>query len=555
MRTNRLSRWGFLASASVMMTGAISAGCRVDENDILRWETTERGPEKLVAVITHDKYEPAIRVEAALALVRMRPRGGRRVGIPLMVNALAQLPKDVRTKIVEGMLPTLVKEIEKPPPVAQSNQPLPPDGSVPFKDAAFALLSYEKSQLVTDESQESALRAALASWVAADFGHRYDNSSQMFGVEQVIKFLGAPVAKLLPPLINNDQSKIPELARLIAANGDQDAKEAASKRVVEVANYTTSQKWIEALKPAVEEANRGVKLKPSKAQFEAQVVALQDEQLKRLFGAMRKLGGRAAVEFCLTYASNKENKTDRRALAIAALEGNFDQRNPQDLKRILDLAAAEETPDKIRDLAFRRVGEMPREKVIGKLYEIFKADRWQSRWVAAQYAIRMSDTSHIPEILNHLPRGRKPNFSMTEALSYGDWMGNPERMSVKDGNDARTQLQEFFRSPNSAVRTTALGWFFGHGTKKDLSFLEQFHKDRGSIPRCRDDQTDCEWTCYVQKKGGKKDEKEPKEATNIGEFVRYCIVPNIKDRDEDPAQKMKDKGAKKNKANKEGEKK
>ncbi|PKN48777.1 MAG: hypothetical protein CVU63_04025, partial [Deltaproteobacteria bacterium HGW-Deltaproteobacteria-20] len=80
MRTNRLSCWGLTALAIAMMTAASSSGCRVDQDDIQRWETTERGPAKLVAVITHDKYEPALRVEAALALVRMRPRGGRRVG-------------------------------------------------------------------------------------------------------------------------------------------------------------------------------------------------------------------------------------------------------------------------------------------------------------------------------------------------------------------------------------------------------------------------------------------------------------------------------------------
>jgi hypothetical protein len=541
MRTKRLSRWGLFALATVMMTAASASGCRVDQDDILRWETTERGPEKLIAVILHDKYEPELRVEAALALVRMRPRAGRRVGIPMMVDAIALLADaNTRRTLVGGMVPTLVAEIAKPPPVAQGNQPMAPDGTIPFKDAAFALLSREKPVLVTDDQHRQALIQALAAWVTADFEHRYDNASQMYGVEQIIKFVGAPAAKLLPPLIRDDQRKIPELARLIAANGDKETKEDASKRVVAVAAYTASQKWIDNLKPTVQEANRNANLKPTEGQFNAQLATAQDEQLKRLFGAMRQLGGRSAVEFCLDYASNKDNPPERRTLAAAALEGNFDQQNPQDVKRILDLAAADDTPDQVRDLAFRRVGEMRRDKVITKLYEIFKSERWQARWVAAQYAISMSNTSHIPEILGHLPRGGSPVFSMTEALSYGDWMGNPERMPVK-GKDGRAQLEAFFRDSNSAVRTSALGWYFGHGTKHDLGFLEQFHNDRGPLPKCGANQTDCDWTCYVDKPGGKKDdEKEPKEATNIGEFVRYCIVPNIKDRDEDPAKKKKD---------------
>ena len=91
MRTNRLSCWGLTALAIAMMTAASSSGCRVDQDDIQRWEKTERGPDKLVAVIAHDKYDPTLRVEAALALVRMKPRGGKRIVLPIMVDAIAQL--------------------------------------------------------------------------------------------------------------------------------------------------------------------------------------------------------------------------------------------------------------------------------------------------------------------------------------------------------------------------------------------------------------------------------------------------------------------------------
>lgn len=545
MRTNRLPRWGLLALASVMLTGASASGCRVDEDDIQRWETTQHGPEKLVAVITHDKYEPEMRVEAAIALIRMKPRGGRRVGIPLMVDAVATLTTDMRKTVVGGMLTTLVTEIGKPPPVAQAGQ-LPPDDSIPFKDAAFALLSYNKDKrvLVTEEEHRQALIAALSIWCASDFEHRYDNASQLFGIEQVIKYIGAPAAKLLPKLITNESRKIPELAKIIAASGDHETKEEASKRVVAVAEHTASEAWINALKPTVEEANRIAKLKPNPAQFAAQLTAAQDEQLKRMFGAMRQIGGRATVEFCLTFASNKDNDADRRALALAAVEGNFDQKNPNDVARILDLAASQDAPDKIRDLAFRRVGEMPRDRVINKLYEIFASKRWQVRWVAAQYAIRMSDTSQIPEIFSHFPKIRD-DFAMTEALSYGDWMGSPDRMAEKDGKTARAQLEPYFRDPSVPIRISALGWFYGHGTKSDVEYLKQHAEDRSAVPRCTEEQTNCEWKCYIDKEGGKPGEKEPKDVTNVGEFVRYCIISNIKDRTEDPARKKKDEPDKK----------
>jgi hypothetical protein len=532
MRTHRLSRWGLVALAAIMITGLGSGGCRVSQDDIHKWEGTERGPEKLVAVITHDKYEPALRIEAALALVRMKPRGGRRVGVPTMVSAIAAIKSaEDRNAIIGGIVPVLVQEMGKQPPIPQAGQPMPPDGSIPYKDAAYALLTYDKAVLVTDDQHKQQLVDALAKWPAADFERRYDNASQMYGVEQIIRFVGAAAARPLPPLIDANSRKIPELARLIAENGDTATKEAASKRIVEVAAYTASDKFIDTIKPVVEEANRTAKLNPTPDQLKYQLTAAQDEQLKKIFGAMKKLGGRPVVEFCLTYAAQPANSEERRTLALAALEGNFDQQNPNDTKRILDLAAADNTPDKVRDLAFRRVGEMPRDKVVARLYEIFSNKRWQIRWVAAQYVIKMSDTTQIPEIMARLPGGSAENFAMTEALSYGDWMGNKSNMPEKNGKTARAQLEPFLKDSSVARRTTALGWFYAHGTAQDLGLLGSFENDSMRTPKCDDKQTDCEWKCYVPK-ADKPDEREPKQVANVGEFVRFCIVPAIKDRKE-----------------------
>ena len=412
MRTHSPSHWGLAALAAIMFTGFCAEGCRVSQDDIYKWEGTERGPEKLVAVIAHEKYDPALRVDAALALVRMKPRGGRRVGVPARVAAIASLQKnDDRALIVGGMVPVLVAEMGKPPPIAQGSV-LPQDGSIPYKDAAYALLTYEKAVLVTNEQHKQQLMDALAKWPAADFDHRYDNSAQMYGLEQVIRLVGPAGARALPQLISNDSRKIAELARLIAERGDAPTKEAASKRIVEVVKYTASQVFIDKVKASVEEANRAAKLNPTPEQLKYQLVATQDEQLKRIFTAMKKIGGRPVVEFCLTYAAEVSNSEERRVLAAAALEGTFDPKDPNDAKRLLDIAAADSTPDKVRDLVFRRIGEMERKSVIGRLYEIFSNKRWQVRWVAAQYVIKMSDTTQIAEFMGKLPQGRAENFAM-----------------------------------------------------------------------------------------------------------------------------------------------
>ncbi len=76
-----------------------------------------------------------------------------------------------------------------------------PDPSIPYKDAAFALLSHEPP-LASNEATKASLIAALTQWVQTDFEDRIDNSSQQFGVEQIMRFIGAASVKTLPSSIN-----------------------------------------------------------------------------------------------------------------------------------------------------------------------------------------------------------------------------------------------------------------------------------------------------------------------------------------------------------------
>ena len=127
------ARWIGLVRASALAIGLVTgagvmSGCRVSETDVHRWEGTERGPFKLVAVIEHDKYAWPLRIEAALSLIRMPPRGGQRQGIKFLVGpykdedgverpgALMQVTDEARRKIVDGMEPEILRELQAPPP-------------------------------------------------------------------------------------------------------------------------------------------------------------------------------------------------------------------------------------------------------------------------------------------------------------------------------------------------------------------------------------------------------------------------------------------------------
>ncbi|CAN5846539.1 hypothetical protein BH11MYX4_BH11MYX4_29300 [soil metagenome] len=170
-------------AAAVIALGTLATsatGCRVAENDVKRWESTQRGPYKLVAVVTHDKYAWELRTDAALSLIRMPPRGGVRQGIGFLVDkykdeegesrdgALNQLSEDARRQIVDRLAPQLVKELEPPPPPRTPEGRLPADPTIPFKDATFAMLVHEPP-LVSNDKTRADLKAALTKWAATGF--------------------------------------------------------------------------------------------------------------------------------------------------------------------------------------------------------------------------------------------------------------------------------------------------------------------------------------------------------------------------------------------------
>jgi hypothetical protein len=100
---------------TLLCAGAVGTGCRVNEKDVKRWGSTEHGPDKLVQVVTHDKYDWPLRVDAGLELLRMKPRNGRRVGINRLVDAVAVMGADERRKFLGDFVPGLVAGIKSRP--------------------------------------------------------------------------------------------------------------------------------------------------------------------------------------------------------------------------------------------------------------------------------------------------------------------------------------------------------------------------------------------------------------------------------------------------------
>jgi hypothetical protein len=511
-----LSAW-LLAAACTM-----AVGCRTSETDIHRWGETLNGPKKLEAVIRSDKYSLDLRTEAALTLIRMKPRNGRRIGIEGgedpeqtgVIAVFASLPKDVRTKMISALIPQLDANIKE----ATEHKGNGPDTSFPYKDTAFALLTHDNGALLTNEEERRRLRELLSDWVAGDFAGRIDEPSQIFSVDQVLGALRAQGVKKLPELIAPNAPKLDRIVQFISDFGDDETKLRASKKIVEVAEYTASAKWKEDKTPQLKKANQDSKLNPTAKQFEDQLAQYQEEELVRLFASMKKIGGKPVVDFLIAFGSNKSLPEKQRLAALAALENNLDKNDPKHADAMFALASASDTPDSVRDQALRRIGEMPRKNVITRLFGLFDHPNWKVRWVAAELVLKMSDSTQLPEFMTRL--GEVKHMALAEPLRYGDLL-NDVKGPQKPEVFVPQYCESNYRVP---ARLSALSWYFNHGSAKDVEILKKWSTDKSATPKCAPDAKDCEWKCEAPTADGKTDVRE---VANVGEFVVYCVIPEI----------------------------
>lgn len=540
-----------LALAIAALGSALAlSGCRVDDKDIHRWEGTAQGPKKLCAVLLHDKYDTALRVDSALAIIRMKPRSGRRLAFtqidgdvepdnPVckgsLVDVMSSLAPETQKAIVGPLVTAIMAELKKPPPaVPAAGQPAASDETLPYKDAAYALMMADKPVLITDEAQKKELKIALTQWAMADFDRRSESRGQAATIEQVIKAVGPEAVVGLPKLMIRDARKLELMALLVADIGDAKTKDAGSAALVEVAKWVLTDDWAKVRTKELEKSNADQKLTPTAEQFKKQLEQLQDDELTKLFQSLRRVGGRPTVDFALTFAARKDQSDKRRQFAMAMIEGRLDKTNPDDIKRVVEIAGSD-APDVVLDQAFRRLGELPREVVADKLIELFKTDKWKVRRAAAATLLKMKETQvkHIRDFMNALPPDGKP-FALAEALTYGALLGDLKEGKVLD------ELKPFFTSGSASARVTAIAYYFTYGTSAEVADLAPLMAEGeygpAPTPTC-DTDPECKWICEVPKEGGQG--REQKEIKTIPDFVRFCIEPAMKDRKPEAGKEQK----------------
>jgi hypothetical protein len=336
-----------------------------------------------------------------------------------------------------------------------------------------------------------------------------------------MRYLGPESVKTLPSIINENASRIDRVAGLINDVADEPTKLKASEALRDLAIKYNSPGWLAEQTKVVKESNARNNIKADDNQVAGQVDKIQERNLtEAVFPAMKKVGGRPSIDYLFAYAADGKNNAERRKLALAALEGRVDKNSPNDLERTFAIARNEENPDAVRDVAFQRMGEFPKEQIVPKLYSLFEPKKWKTRWVAGETVLKtFQSTAQVRDFLAHLPKTPATKMGMTEPLSYAGKIrqmeGDPKPRDI---------LVPYLTSKEFGARMTALGYFW-EGKKADRPVVTPFENDATLLPKC-DKEDDCSWSCDVPKAGNPK-ETEPKELKTVGEYVKFCLVPSM----------------------------
>ncbi|MGZ3473096.1 MAG: hypothetical protein ACXWUG_01505 [Polyangiales bacterium] len=565
MRIDRTLRWAVLAALMVA-----APACRVNKDDLKRWEKTLNGPDKLVAVLTHDKYEKDLRVEAAWSLVEMKKRGGQSIGLTRLIEELQKLPAADRKEILDGLWKRMAPMVARPLEPAGDGRFSDP--SVTYKDATFALYSDEKLDL--DPKLRDEMTAALTEWAVGNdkdpadkrltaYETRMDNGAQAYGVEQVLRKLGLPAAIRLPSLLTSKEAiksqRIDSLARIVVdvkpTGGDkagtaayEKARDELSTNFAVILKGTIGEEYIKAVKAETDDALKkagpgGAAVLNNPATYKEYMGKVRDERLTQLFAVAKQIGRKPVVEVLLTLANDKNADGKQRALALAALEGNVDTSNDANLKSFLAIAKSD-APDEVKHGALVRITAYNPDQAVKAYYELFDSPNWKVRFDGASSVISLMQKvgdktkTTVREFIAHFPGKETSKMGLAEFNVYGTNLAAlPKELKAKEAVD------EALKSEKLGPLLVGLGWYTANGTPADLPMLEKFEKDKAPVPKCTDTD-ECGWDkpgCPVPKAGGKPDEVDYKPIATVGDYVSYCLKPQIEARAKAPPAPKEDK--------------
>lgn len=442
-----------------------NVGCKVTSQDVDYWKGTAKGPGKIVAVLLAPKYEDALRVHAAVALIEMDRQDVD--GSNELQQALQKLDDPVRKRIIAGMAP-LIEQLLKSSGEGQktdSNTGVPAD-QIRAKDAAFQLIP------MCDPQTRETLIKDVINWYVDDFENR--SLSGNYSVEQVVRALGAPAAAILVDALTAKlpQQALVKLAELIGQLGNAGAKTKAAQKIVRIETEMESEAFLSWLEGEIRK-----QMERDKKKFDAAQLTKMCELNRQKFivegalPAMKHLADQGEVSdrlLQIALTAGDDRQTDRRVAALQALEGNATKAH---LSQLLTLALDVKNPVSVRDYAFDRIGDIRSPEAIPPMWPLVQDTKDQRlRWRAGELVLSLGGAGVLVQFLDKLPSADNVEYPPEELEGYASRMS---QMTPLPTALAMAQLS----SPKWSRRVIGIDYLIRRGAKSDIGELQKLVGD------------------------------------------------------------------------------
>ena len=230
-------------------------------------------------------------------------------------------------------------------------------------------------------------------------------------------------------------------------------------------------------------------------QFQAQLAQYQDEELFRVFGAMKKVGGRPAIDFCLDFA--RQEGAEREAPPGRARRARG---APRPQQPATTSSASSPSPQQ------RRARQRARPRVPPHRRDAARAGRRASSTTCSRPTSGRCAA----------PPPRPSSRCRRSRTSTSSWRKLPEgarREGLRDDRGAllrrpasaisrRASRSTRSRSTSSTARAPSAprrsSWYYTYGTSADVRAVQAYEGDEDARSRSCEAE-DCKWTCDVAK--------------------------------------------------------
>ena len=273
---------------------------------------------------------------------------------------------------------------QPPPPKPADGADVQPDPSIPYKDAAFALLSHEPPLATRREDEGRPDRRAHA--VGAD-RLREPRRQQLAAVRRRADhaLLWAPEREDAPEHHQRDVDEgrqgLPARRRHRRRRHEEARERGARRRSARAS--TRRRGSTSSGRSSIEAEREGTRSRATPQQVADQLKQYQEQELEKVFTNMKRVGGRPVGRVLPRLrAGQGQEREDADRRPRGAREPRRQER-PERRRTIFDIIRDDANPDAVRGVAMARLGELPKDMILPKLYSLFDK-KWQVRLDAAQ---------------------------------------------------------------------------------------------------------------------------------------------------------------------------